>query len=85
MYKLVQNTPVKGPKNTDQEVNGAPAVISEYAQTKKKDKREAAEKKGWTAVNEGGSFGAGSPGSTLPKKNNDDQAYRDPKETIRRN
>lgn len=31
MYKLVQNTPIKGPKSNDEEVNGAPAVISEYA------------------------------------------------------
>ena len=91
MYKMVQATPSKTTK-TEEEVNGAPTLISEYAETRKKDRQAAAEQKGWKIVEDdfgGGSFGAGSPGSAFYRRNQEDNrtpsgngAYQDPKETI---
>ena len=86
MYKMVQQTPLKGAKIDDEEVNGAP-YIAEYAQTKKKDKRAHVAKKGWETVKDdfgGQSFGKGSPGSAASKEKEQPNEYQDPKETIRR-
>lgn len=87
MYKMIQQTPPKGMKSADEEVNGAPLYVNEYAQTKKKDQRAHMAKKGWETVTDdfgGASFGKGSPASAASKDNDQPSEYKDPKETIKR-
>lgn len=70
MYKMIQQTPPKGTKCADEEVNGAPLYVNDYAQTKKKDQRAHVAKKGWETVKDdfgGASFGKGSPASAASK------------------
>lgn len=82
MYKMVQNTPPsKGAKGNDEEVNEAPTLNSEMAETKKNFAREQAAKAGWQTVKD--EFGGASAAFGGARRKDD--SHQESKETIKRN
>lgn len=85
MYKMVQQTPTKHAKGKDEEVNEAPTLNSEMAETKKNYHNEKAAAKGWQTVKDEFGGGASIGSSHLVTKRKEEKSHHDSKETIKRN